>query len=58
MEESSECIGPKLAPFNPTGDDAIQVAIEMLQVPKKTKSMQLLHRTLPPSRKGTSWWCR
>lgn len=34
MEESSECIGPKLAPFNPTGDDAIRVAIEMLEVTK------------------------
>lgn len=32
MEESTEFIGPKLAPFNPSGEDAIRMAIEMLQV--------------------------
>ncbi len=32
MEESSDCVGENLAPFNPSGDDVIRLAIEMLQV--------------------------
>ena len=31
-DHNSGCIGQKLAPFNPSGDNVIQVAIEMLQV--------------------------
>ena len=54
MEESSECIGPKLAPFNPTGDDAIRVAIEMLEVTKVVTVLLLLRRTFAPvTRTGT-----
>lgn len=48
MEESSDCIGPKLAPFNPTGHDAIRVAVEMLQVTKVVaRYVLVLRRTLP-----------
>lgn len=32
MENGRDCVGEKLAPFNPSGDEAIRVAIEMLQV--------------------------
>lgn len=32
MADASGCIGEKLAPFNPSGDAVIRVAIEMLQV--------------------------
>lgn len=27
-----DCVGENLAPFNPSGDDVIRLAIEMLQV--------------------------
>lgn len=29
------CVGEKLAPFNPSGDEVIRMAIDMLQVPHK-----------------------
>lgn len=29
---SSECVGIKLAPFNPSGDEVITVAMEFLQL--------------------------
>lgn len=32
MESGRDCVGEKLAPFNPSGDEVIRVAIEMLQV--------------------------
>lgn len=32
METGRDCVGEKLAPFNPSGDEVIRVAIEMLQV--------------------------
>ncbi|CAN0254504.1 unnamed protein product [Scytosiphon promiscuus] len=32
MGDQSDCIGEKLAPFNPSGDDVIRMAIEMLQL--------------------------
>ncbi|CAM9245659.1 unnamed protein product [Laminaria digitata] len=32
MEAGRDCVGEKLAPFNPSGDEVIRVAIEMLQI--------------------------
>ncbi|CAM9247612.1 unnamed protein product [Pylaiella littoralis] len=36
MEDNSNFIGEKLAPFNPSGDEVIRMAIEMLQLSKES----------------------
>ncbi|CBJ26045.1 conserved unknown protein [Ectocarpus siliculosus] len=36
MEDNSGCIGEKLAPFNPSSDAVIRMAIEMLQLVKES----------------------
>ncbi|CAM9674054.1 unnamed protein product, partial [Hapterophycus canaliculatus] len=36
MGDLSDCIGQKLAPFNPSGDNVIQMAIEMLQLTRES----------------------
>lgn len=32
MSQADDCLGQKLAPFNPSGDNVIRAAIDMLQV--------------------------
>ena len=43
MESAGDFIGEKLAPFNPSGDEVIRMAIEMLQVYQMAPEIANIH---------------
>lgn len=55
MDDGNGFMGEKLAPFNPSGDEVIRAAIEMLQVShrqnEKTKCLKPLDKTYPQVRR-------